>query len=95
MTPFIMAEHPEMTAKEAITASKHAMDGHKFELFCLGFSFIGWGILAILTLGIGFIFLSPYIEASWAAFYRDKISPKVVAQPPVIEELIEVEISEE
>lgn len=81
MTPFIMAEHPEMKAKDAITASKNAMKGHKWELFCLSFSFIGWILLAVLTLGIGFIFLSPYMEAAYAAFYRDKISPKTAAVP--------------
>ena len=78
MTPYIMAEHPEMTAKEAITASKEAMDGHKWELFCLEFSFIGWQLLVALTMGIGSIFLAPYVEAAYAAFYRDKIAPKAV-----------------
>ena len=79
MTPFIMADNPNMTAKEAITASKQLMRGHKWELFCLSFSFIGWELLAILTLGIGEIFLAPYVEAAYAAFYRDKIAPKQVA----------------
>lgn len=70
MTPFIMAEHPEMTASEAITASKEMMDGHKGELFWLELTFIGWGILCALTLGIGNLFLNPYMNASYAAFYR-------------------------
>ena len=70
MTPFIMAEHPELTASEAIRVSKRMMNGHKWELFCLEFSFIGWSILCALTLNIGNIFLNPYINASCAAFYR-------------------------
>lgn len=78
MTPYIMAEHPEMTAKEAINASKQLMDGHKWELFCLSFSFIGWYLLVLLTAGIGDIFLRPYVEAAFAAFYRDKIAPRQV-----------------
>ena len=78
MTPFIMAENPGMTAKEAITASKKAMKGHKWELFCLDISFIGWYLLVALTAGIGSFFLSPYVEAAYAAFYRDKIAPKQV-----------------
>ena len=78
MTPFIMADNPEMSAKEAISMSKQLMDGHKWELFCLSFSFIGWQLLAILTLGIGEIFLAPYVEAAYAVFYRDKIAPKQV-----------------
>ena len=76
MTPFIMAENPELTAKEAIKISQERMQGHKWELFCLEFSFIGWYLLCGLTLGIGTFFLNPYVNAAYAAFYRDKISPK-------------------
>ena len=46
MTPFILSENPEMRPKDAITASRELMDGHKFELFLLYLSFIGWNILA-------------------------------------------------
>ena len=70
MTPFILEEHPEMTASEAIKASMKLMDGHKMDLFILGLSFIGWSLLACLTMGIGFLFLNPYINAAYAAFYR-------------------------
>ena len=52
------------------------MDGHKWELFCLELSFIGWVLLAGITFGVGGIFLAPYMKAAYAAFYRDKISPK-------------------
>ena len=71
MTPYIMTEHPEMTANEAITASRQLMDGHKGELFLLRLSFIGWMILNIFTLGIGSLWLTPYIQATEAAFYRE------------------------
>lgn len=71
MTPFIMAEHPEMTASEAIRASKQMMVGHKWELFCLDFSFLGWNLLCGLTLNLGNIFLNPYTNAAHAAFYRN------------------------
>lgn len=70
MTPFIMAENPDMTASEAITASKNMMKGHKGELFWLDLTFIGWGMLCVLTLGIGYLFLNPYTNAARAAFYR-------------------------
>ena len=42
MTPFILEDHPEMTASQAIKASMQLMDGHKMDLFILGLSFIGW-----------------------------------------------------
>ena len=70
MAPFIMTEHTELDANECITRSRQMMDGHKFELFCLEFSFIGWAIACIFTLGIGFPFLSAYQQAARAAFYR-------------------------
>ena len=76
MTPFLMVENPNLTAKEAIKLSQEKMMGHKWELFCMSLSFIGWTILATLTGGIGYIFLNPYMNAAYAAFYRDKISPK-------------------
>ena len=70
MTPFIMAENPDMTANEAITASKRMMKGHKGQLFWLGLTFIGWNFLCLLSCGIGYLFLVPYMNASYAAFYR-------------------------
>lgn len=76
MTPFIMAENPDMTANEAITASKELMDGHKGELFWLDLTFIGWSLLCTLTLGIGNLFLNPYMNAAYAAFYRDISRPR-------------------
>lgn len=76
MTPFIMAENPDMTAKEAIEASKQIMDGHKGELFMLDLTFIGWELLAALTLNIGYIFLNPYKNAAYTAFYKNLTAPK-------------------
>lgn len=71
MTPYILVEHPEMSANQAIDESRRLMRGHKFDLFWLYLSFIGWGILCILTCGIGFLWLTPYIYASQAAFYQN------------------------
>lgn len=70
MAPFIMAEHPELTARQALNASKQMMQGNKGRLFCLDLSFIGWALLSALTLGIGSLFLNPYVSAARAAFYR-------------------------
>ena len=77
MTYYILAENPELSASEAIDRSKELMDGNKYRLFCLGFSFFGWIILSVITLGIGSIFLNPYMQAANAAFYRDITEVKV------------------
>ena len=70
MTPFILAENPNMTASQAIRLSEDLMDGHKAELFILDLSFLGWNILAALTLNLGNLALNPYKNAAYAAFYR-------------------------
>lgn len=71
MTPFLMAENPDLRPNEAISLSKDMMNGHKGELFALDLSFIGWAILCILTLNIGRLWLNPYQNAAYAAFYRE------------------------
>lgn len=71
MTPYIMVEHPEYGVNEAISASKEMMRGNRWRLFCLHISFIGWRLLCLLTCGIGFLWLNPYIEAANAAFYKE------------------------
>ena len=71
MTPFILDEFPELSASEAIHRSRLMMRGHKFDLFWLWLSFIGWGILCMFTFGIGLLWLIPYMETSMAAFYRE------------------------
>ena len=71
MTDYILAEHPDMEPSEALKASKAMMEGNRWRLFCLQFSFIGWSILCALTFGLGNLALRPYREAADAAFYRE------------------------
>lgn len=70
MTPFILAENPNLSASRAIQLSEDMMDGHKGDLFILDLSFIGWNLLAAMTMNLGNIALNPYKNASYAAFYR-------------------------
>ena len=66
MAAYILAEHPDMGANEAITASKEMMKGNKFRLFCLEFSFIGWGLLCslpfLLSIGIVTSFMVGHVS---------------------------------
>ena len=71
MTPYILDEYPELTASEAIHRSRMMMKGHKFDLFWLFLSFIGWSILCLFTCGIGYLWLYPYMQTAEAAFYRE------------------------
>ena len=71
MTSFILKDNPEMKYDAAINESMRMMQGHKMKLFLLDLSFIGWFFLCILTFGIGFLFLSPYVSTAHAHFYED------------------------
>lgn len=69
MSFYILADNPDIGIMEALNESKKMMRGNKWKFFCLNISFIGWGILCLLTLGIGFLWLGPYMEVSFIAFY--------------------------
>ena len=58
-----------MNASEAIDKSKEMMDGYKMQYFFLGLRFFGWALLCVLTLGIGLLWLIPYVRISYAKFY--------------------------
>lgn len=70
-TFYILADDETITAREAVKKSKKMMYGYKWKYFCLGWRFIGWALLSILTLGIGFLWLAPYVNISRAKFYDD------------------------
>ena len=71
MTFYILADDNSIGAMEAINKSKKMMNGYKWKYFCLGLRFIGWSLLCILTLGIGFLWLLPYMQVSMVKFYDD------------------------
>ena len=70
MTPYILADCPNVTATEALKLSKRMTDGYKGELFVLAFSWIGWWLLSFLTFGIlAFVHVMPYSFTTEAGFY--------------------------
>jgi uncharacterized membrane protein len=71
MTFYIIADDETMDAMEAIDKSKAMMDGYKWKYFCLALRFLGWALLCVLTLGIGFFWLMPYMQVTNAKFYED------------------------
>ena len=71
MVPYVLVTRPELSVTEALKTSRLMMRGHKFDLFYLWLSFIGWGLLCIVTLGIGYLWLAPYMNAAQAAFWEE------------------------
>ena len=78
MTFYIIAENDSIGPLEAIRKSKEIMQGNKWKLFCLGCRFIGWSLLCMLTIGIGILWLTPYIMISYAKFYDDLVKKETV-----------------
>ncbi len=70
-TFFIIAEDNSIGPYEAIKKSSRIMNGHRWKYFCLNLRFTGWWLLCLLTFGIGFLWLMPYMYVSYARFYDD------------------------
>lgn len=88
MSMYILAENKGKSARECIAESKAMTDGHKMELFVLGLSFIGWGLLCGITLGIALIWVAPYMLATLANVYKS-------LKPVEVVETVEAEKIEE
>lgn len=73
---YLLRDHPELTPLEAISESKKRMKGLKGKYFLMYLSFIGWAILVPFTLGIGLLWLAPYMETTRATFYNELIVNK-------------------
>jgi len=71
MSYFIMYDSPEIKPLEALKKSETMMKGYKGKYFLLCLSFIGWVLLGIITLGIGFLWIIPYIWLTQANFYEN------------------------
>ncbi len=80
MTYFILVDDENIGANDAIDKSKKMMDGYKWKLFCLGLRFFLLALLCILTLGIGFFWLFPYMQVTYAKFYDDVKSNYIETQ---------------
>lgn len=64
-------EYPEIGTRKLMKISMIITKGHKGDLFVMYLSFIGWGVLnLILTLGIGSLWLTPYINMSMTNAYH-------------------------
>lgn len=70
MAEYIMVQNPNISGREAIARSKEMMKGHKGELFVLRLSFLGWALLSVFTLGIGLLWLVPYMNQTETQFFR-------------------------
>ncbi|PGL72037.1 DUF975 family protein [Bacillus sp. AFS055030] len=68
---YILKDNPDLNALDAITLSRRMMDGYKWKFFLLGLSFIGWGLLVVITFGLALFYVAPYFYTSQAQFYEE------------------------
>ena len=102
MVPFILHDKPELRPVDVLRESRMMMKGHKWELFLLMLSFIGWMLLCVFTFGIGMLWLMPYMQMTITKFYEqiraeyegvgEENEPVVLNEP--VEETVPVEDAE-
>ncbi|MCI8992764.1 MAG: DUF975 family protein [Eubacterium sp.] len=68
---FLLIERPEITVPEAFRGSRELMKGRKWKFFVLNLSFIGWYLLGILSLCIGYVWIIPYVMQTYTEFYKN------------------------
>lgn len=95
MSYFILVDCPEMPANQARKQSMALMQGHKWRLFCLDLSFIGWWLLCILTLGILSFWVLPYQQTARAKFYQDLIGEGAKPAAPVAQDKADAQAPKE
>ncbi len=71
MTPYILADYPELQNNSAIELSMEMMRGNKMKLFLMMLNFMLWVWLSCFTLGIALLWVTPYMQTTMAAFYED------------------------
>ena len=74
LTPYILLDNPNMKVLDSMKLSRSLMKGHKWRLFKLVFSFLGWILFSLLTFGIGLLWIMPYITQTCTWFYLDFIT---------------------
>ncbi len=67
---YVKVDNPGAPWRECLERSTLLMEGHRWELFCLRFSFVGWIIVGALVCGVGTLWVVPYQSASVANFYE-------------------------
>ena len=73
LTPYILADCKNVRATDALKLSMRMMEGHKWEYFVLGLSFIGWTLLTYLTCGLLYVFyVGPYMNNTFAGYYAER-----------------------
>lgn len=72
---YLMLDYPDRTARDTLALSFQVMRGNRGHLFYLQLSFLPMIILCICSLGIGFLWLNPYMQMTYTYFFLDIMNP--------------------
>ena len=81
MSDYILADNPDMNPGDVLKKSEEMMKGHRWEYFKLEFSFVGWYILSVFTLGILLLWVVPRNHTAIALFYEKLKTDTYGAEP--------------
>ena len=70
---FLLHDFPQYSAREILALSRKMMKGQKGRLFYVYVSFLPLFLLSLLSCGIAFLWVIPYVNATNAEFYMDVI----------------------
>lgn len=67
---FLISEYKDLSVTKSMKISMIITKGHKWDLFVTYLSFLGWSILCVFTLGIGTLWLTPYMNMTLTNAYH-------------------------
>lgn len=85
LAQYILYDNPDMDSKAIVEKSEELMQGHKWAWFWLPITFIGWFILSVFTLGIGMLWIAPYLQVALVVFYEDLAGNTINNEPTEIQ----------
>lgn len=86
LTAYVAYDNKEKTTLEIVNESARLMKGNRWKIILLELSFIGWAILTVLTFGIGYLWLVPYMQVTMVCFYERLAQPKAEKEETTVEE---------
>ena len=72
MAPYILADCPEGSARDALRLSIRMTVGYKLDIFVAGLSFLGWLLASAFTCGILYLlYVGPYMQLTFGGIYEE------------------------
>ncbi len=85
---YIMLDNPGAGCWQCVALSREVMRGHRWELFVLDMSFIGWALLCMVLPLVGLIlavWVSVYAQVVCAGYYDRRIAEFMTRNAPPVE----------